>query len=290
MRPGEPLRIALSGATGWFEGLSVVDLVLATLDALGGVVSPRIHRTTYIGITDEELVFAIAKDIHKPSELQRVPLGNVSIAKIKESRTPFLIDVLVIDTGTKRLTLSTGECLRPVIRDLAATLERRKQEPDMTDSAGHLEATLARQPPPLPLHVRLFRPLASALQDVAATLRADGPARASIRASRYSFNLFAVSIAADFVFIFATVALGSIFPAALWRRLRDVVLFILLLPLLLATLLSLLPALAAAGLAIYSIFKRGERPLSVIAALLRTAALIVCYALAAFGAVLLGGE
>ena len=28
LRPGEPLRMALSGATGWLEGLSFVDLVL----------------------------------------------------------------------------------------------------------------------------------------------------------------------------------------------------------------------------------------------------------------------
>jgi hypothetical protein len=71
--------------------------------------------------------------------------------------------------------------------------------------------------------------------------------------------------------------------------LRDVLLFILFLPVLLATLLSVLAAWIAAGIAIYSIFQRGEKPITVIAALLRTVALIVCYAVGAFGALLLGG-
>jgi hypothetical protein len=289
LRPGESLRIALSGATGWLEGVSLVDLVMALLDVLGGVPTSELNRTTYIGITDEDLVFPTTKDPKKPSRLQRVPLGNVSIIKFKESRTPFLIDMLVIDTGTKRLTLSTGDSLRPVIQELSAILARRRQEADMTDSVEHLQDTPARRVRPLPLHVRLFRPLASAQREIATTLRVDGPARASLRASRYSFALFAGSIAATFVFIFGTVALGSIFPTALWERLRDVLLFILFLPVLLATLLSVLAAWIAAGLAIYSIFQRGEKPITVIAALLRTVALIVCYAVGAFGALLLGG-
>jgi len=289
LSPAETLRIALRGATGWFEGLSLVDLVLGLLDGLGGVPSSRLNRTTYIGTTDRHLVYAISKDPEKPSSLQRVPLGSVSIARFNESRTPFLIDVLVIDTGTKRLTLSTGYGLRPVIRQLAATLPTRRQEADTTDSAGLLQGALAEQAPPLPLRARLSRPFASALQEVAVTLRVDGPARASIRASRYSFILFAASIPADLAFVFGAVALGSIFPTASLERLRDILLFILLLPLLLVALLGVITALVAAGLAIYSIFKKGERPLLVIAALLRIAALAVCYGVAAFGAVLLGG-
>ena len=289
MRPAEPLRIAFSGPTGWFEGLSFVDVVLGLLGGAGGV-STGLNRTTYIGVTDKDLVYATARDPDKPSHLQRVPLGDVSIVRFKESRTPLLIDVLVIAAGTKRLTLSTGEALRPAIRELAATLAGRNHEADTTDAAGRLQDTLARGIPPLRFHVRLIRPLASALRDVAATMRADGPARASMRASRYSFNLFAISIAADFVFILGTVALGSIVPTALWGRLRDVLLFLLLLPVLLTTLLGVLGALLAAGLGIYSIFKRGERPLAVIAALLRTAALVGCYAVVAFGALLLRGE
>ncbi len=41
---------------------------------------------------------------------------------------------------------------------------------------------------------------------------------------------------------------------------------------------------------VYSLFKRGERALTIIAALMRAVAILMCYALAAFGAVLLGGE
>jgi len=92
------------------------------------------------------------------------------------------------------------------------------------------------------------------------------------------------------MFIFGVVALGSILPIGLFGPLRDLLLFILLLPVLLATLLGLVAALAAAGLAIYAIFKRGERPLTVISALLRAVALLICYAVAAFGALLLGGD
>ncbi|MGE5250244.1 MAG: hypothetical protein ACM3QS_08520, partial [Bacteroidota bacterium] len=44
LRPSEPLRIALSGATGWLQGVSFLDL----LPLLLGVLGPR---TTYIGIT-----------------------------------------------------------------------------------------------------------------------------------------------------------------------------------------------------------------------------------------------
>jgi hypothetical protein len=281
--------MALSGATGWLEGLSFVDLVLGFLQVAGGL-STALDRTTYIGLTDNEFIFAIAKDPNKPSRLQRVPLGNVSIVKFRESRTPLLIDVLVIDTRTMRLTLSTGRTLRPVVRELAATLTRRSQEVGTTDAAGHAQGTPAKQAARLPLHVRLYRPLAFALGEVSATLRADGPALASIRASRYSFALFAASIAADFVFIFGLVPLGSILPTGLFGSLRDFLLFILLLPVLLAALLGLVAAFGAAGLAIYSIFKRGERPLTIIAALLRAVAILMCYALAAFGALLLGGE
>jgi len=290
LRPAEPLKIVLSGATGWFEGVSFVDLFMTLLDVLGGVPTSELNRTTFIGITDEDLVFATTKDPNKPSSLKRAPLGDMSIVKFKESRTPFLIDVLVIDTGTKRLTLSTGDSLRPVIRELSAILARRKQGPDMTDSTGHLQATPARQARPRLLHVRLFRPFTSALQDVSTTLSKDGPALASIRASRYSFYLFAASVGTCFLFIFGTVALGSIFPTVLWGRLRDVHIFILLLPLLLSTLLSVLAAFLAVGLAIYSTFKRGEQPRTVIAALLRTVGLIVCYIVAASGVVLLGGD
>lgn len=288
LRPGECLRIALSGATGWFEGVSLPDLVSALFDVLGGIPTSELNRTTYIGITDEDLVFAITKDPKKPSHVQRVPLGSASIVKIKESRTPFLIDVLVIDTGTKRLTLSTGSSLRPVIRELAATLSMRSQAADMTDSARHHQHASAELAPPM--HVRLFRLLGLAQQDFATTLRIDGFARASLRASRYSLALFATSVAAAVVFIFGVVALGSIVPPALWERLRDVLLFILLLPVLLVTLLSIVAALVAAWLAVSSIFKRVERALTVIAALLVAAALLVFYAVVAFGAVLLGGE
>lgn len=287
LRPGESLRIALSGATGWFEGISLVDLVMALL---GGVPTSELNRTTYIGITDEDLVFATTKDPNKPPRLQRVPLGNVSIVKFKESRTPFLIDVLVIDTGTKRLTLSTGETLRPVIRELAATLARRRQEANMPGSAGHLQGTLVQQAPPLPLHVRLFRLLEPAPRDIATTLRANGPARASLRASRYSLTLFAASIAASLFFFVGLMALVFIFPTGPAEPLRDILLFILLLPVLLATLLCVVATLVAAGLAIYSILKRGERALTVIAALLAAAALIICYTVVALGAILLGGE
>ena len=290
LRTGESLRIALSGATGWFEGVSFPDLALALLDVLGGVPTSELNRTTYIGITDEDLVFATTKDPKRLSRLQRAPLSNVSVVKFKESRTPFLIDVLVINTGTKRLTLSTGESLRPVIRELAATLARRRQEADMITSARHLRGTLAQPAPPLPLHIRLFRLLGAAPRDIATTLRESGPAQASIRASRYSIALFAAAIAADFLFIAALFALVFIFPTGLSARLQDILLFILLLPLLLATLLSVLVALVSAGLAIYSIFKRGERPRTVIAALLWVAALIIGYAVVAFGALLFGGE
>jgi len=276
LRPGEGLSIALSGATGWLEGLSFVDVVFGFIGAAGGAFT-GLDRTTYIGITDDDLVFAISRDPKKPTQLQRAPLGNVSIVKFKESSTPFLIDVLVIDTGTKRLTLSTGETLRPVIRELAETLARRRQEADMTGSTGHLRGTSARQAPPLPLRVRLFRLLEPAPREIVITLRANGPARASLRASRYSFALFVVSIAADFLMVVGLMALAIIFPTGFSPQLQDVILFILLLPVFIATLLGAIAALVAGGLATYSIFKRGERPLIIIAALLAAAALIVVY-------------
>lgn len=288
LRPGESLCIALSGPTGWLEGVSLLDLLKALLDVLGGIPTSELNRTTYIGITDEDLVFAITKDPKQPSSLQRVPLGYVSIVKFKESRTPFLIDVLVIDAGTKRLTLSTWESQRPIIRELAEILTRHRQEAALTGSDQPRQDTPAQQAAPIPLHVRLSRPLMSALQDLSATLRAEGPARASIRASRYSFGLGAAAVAADVVFIVGLVALGSILPTGLSGPLRDFLLFILILPMLLLILLSFAAALVAAGLAISSIFKRGEKPLTVIAALLAAAALLICYAI--FGALLLGGE
>ncbi len=287
LHPGECLRIALSGATGWLEGVSLPDLVGALFSMLGGIPSSELNRTTYIGITDEDLVFAITKDPKKPSRVQRAPLGNVSIVKFKESRTPFLIDVLVIDTGKKRLTLSTASSLRPVIRELAAALSE-SQEAGKTDSARHLQRAPAEPAPPI--HIRLFGRLVLAQQDIAATLRADGFARASLGASRYSISLFAVSMIAAVAFIFGAVALGSIVPTTPWVRFRDVLLFILFLPALLVALLSILAALVAAWLAIYSIFKKGEKALTVIGALVAAAALLIFYTGIAFVAVLLGGE
>lgn len=278
--------MALSGATGWLQGISFPDLVWALFGALGGVPSSALNRTTYIGITDDDLVFAISKDPRKPSRVQRVPLGNVSIVKFRESRTPLFIDVLVIDTGTKRLTLSTGSSLRPVIRELAATLS--ESHVDVTDPARHLQRAPVEPAPPI--HVRLIRGLGLARQDIAATLRTDGFARASLRASRYSIALFGVSLIATVTLTIGVVALGSIVPTALWERLRDVLLFILLLPVLLAALASILAALVAAWLAVSSIVKRGEKALTVFAALAASAALLITYAVAAFGAVLLGGD
>jgi hypothetical protein len=280
LRPGETLHIALSGATGWFQGLSLPDLLLALGGILGGVFTSALHRTTTIGITDEHLVFAISIDPEKPSRLQRAPLGRVSIVKFKESRTLLLIDVLVIDTGTQRLTLSTSPSLRPVVQELSAALAARRQEAGITGSAGPLQAPL------LPLHVRLsrlpgrlaFRLKTAVLDgDIAAALRESGPASASLRASRISLIFCGASIAAGLLLFIGLMALTYIFPAGLSGPLQDILLFILLLPLFLATLLGSIAALAAAGLAIYSLFKRGERPLTVTAALLAAAALVFIY-------------
>lgn len=84
-----------------------------------------------------------------------------------------------------------------------------------------------------------------------------------------------VSIAATTLIVFGTVALAIIFPTAQWDQLRDVIIFILFLPFMVAALMSVVTTLVAAGLAIYSIFKRGEKPLTIIAALLVAAVLIV---------------
>ena len=67
-------------------------------------------------------------------------------------------------------------------------------------------------------------------------------------------------------------------------------LFISLLPVLHSIILSLVAFLVAAGLAIYSIFKGGEIPLTVIAALPVAAALLILYAIATFGAIAFAGE
>lgn len=156
--------------------------------------------------------------------------------------------------------------------------------------SGGLQGTQAQQATSLPLHIRLLHPLMSALQEITETNLVDEPARASIRASRYSFTLFLISIASSFLAIFGLVVLGSIFPTGLWEQLRDMIIFVLLLPFFLAALLSVVAALVAAGLAIYSIFRRGERARTVVAALMAVVALLICYAIAASGALLLGSE
>jgi hypothetical protein len=288
--PGQHLRMALAGSKRGVDARVLGEILLAILHALGGgayaggVSDPP---TTCIGITEDELVFAITRRPPRPSDLRRVPLGNVSLVEFKEGRWGF--DKLVLHIGERKpLRLVTAESLRPVIQELAAILAIRSQELDMTDSAGHLQGTLDQQAPPLPLHVRLFRLLGPAPRDIAATLRANGPARASLRASLYSVALFAVSIAATVLATLGPMALAAIFPTGLLARLQDVVLFILLLPALLATLLGIAAGLVAAGLAIYSIFTRGERPLTVTPALLAAAALVICYAFVTL--LLLGGE
>lgn len=102
--------------------------------------------------------------------------------------------------------------------------------------------------------------------------------------------MFIVALAASFVFTFGPIAITFIFPTAPWERFRDVLLFLLLLPVLLTTLLSIGAALPAGGLAINSIVRRGEKPLTVLTALAAAAALLICYAVGVFGAVAFGGD
>jgi hypothetical protein len=239
------------------------------------------YRTTYIGLTDANLVFAISKDPRKPSRLQRASLGNVSIVKFKENRKRFLMDVLVINTGKKKLTLRTGASQRPVIHEFLTDLDRRKRESDISWSYGLLDGKLARQATPLPLHIRLIRLLEPVPRDITTSLRVNGPARASLRASRYSLTALGTSLAAGLFLVVGIFALAFIFPGGLAAPLRDILLFLFTLPILLTTLLGSVTAVAAGGLAIYSIFKRGERPLTIIGALLGSAGLLFVYYLIA---------
>jgi len=122
LHPGERLKIALSGPTIGIDTLSLVDIVLSLI---AGSAPTTSTRTTYLGITNDEMVFAVTRNPKKPSQLQRVSLGNVSIVKFKEHDTSLLLDELVIDTGTaKPLRLATAPVLRTVIRKLASVLSR----------------------------------------------------------------------------------------------------------------------------------------------------------------------
>lgn len=275
LSPGETLGIAFSGSTGWPDPGLLTDLFIALLGGLvGGQEGNGQYRTTYIGVSDADLVYVISKDPRKPNRLQRVPLGNVAIIQFKERRRPNPNDSLVIDTGTRRLTLLTGANLRPVIHEFIADLDRRKQGSGSSGSSGRTATQPARRRTFQKFPVCLKQFIGRIPRDVSGALRAEGPARASLRACRHSINMLAASLAAGLFLVAGIFALTFIFPGGIPEPYQDILLFILSLPILLTTLVCSLTSLAAGGLAITSIFKKGEKPLTVIAALLGSAALI----------------
>ena len=122
--PGQHLRIALDGMGG-IDVRVVGGLLLALIHALGGgaYTGGPDRPTTWIGITEDELVFATTRRIPKPSDLRRVSLSDVSLAGFKEGRLGF--DKLVLRTGKRKLLrLYTAKSLRPAIRELATLLRK----------------------------------------------------------------------------------------------------------------------------------------------------------------------
>jgi hypothetical protein len=122
--PGQHLQIALAGSQTGVDPRLLGEILLAILHALGGGAyagAPSDRPTTCIGITEDELVFTITRRLPKPSNLRRVPLGDVSIVALKEGRWGF--DKLVLHTGKRKLLgLYTAQSLRPAIGELAAIL------------------------------------------------------------------------------------------------------------------------------------------------------------------------
>ena len=122
--PGQHLRIALNGMGG-VDARLWGELLLAILHGLGGgaVTAMSDRPTTCIGITEDEFVFAITRRLPTPSNLQRVPLGDVSLVEFKEGRLGF--DKLTLRTGKRKLLrLYTAKSLRPAIRELATLLHK----------------------------------------------------------------------------------------------------------------------------------------------------------------------
>jgi len=126
--PGQHLRIALNGRKAGIDARMSGELLLGIVDALlggGGFSDVSDPPTTCVGITEDELVFAITRRIPKPSDLRRVPLSDVSLVEFKEGR--WGLDKLVLDTGRpKLLHFYTAESLRPVIGELTVALSEVK--------------------------------------------------------------------------------------------------------------------------------------------------------------------
>lgn len=124
--PGQELRIALTGMGG-VDARMAGESLLALLAALVRI-EPAGDWDTYrpptcIGITEDELVFVTTRRLPKPSDLRRVPLGDVSLVEFKERR--WGLDKLVLRTGKhSQLRLYTANSIRPVIRELTTLLCR----------------------------------------------------------------------------------------------------------------------------------------------------------------------
>jgi len=120
--PDRHLRIALDGLGG-VDARIMGELLLRIIYALGGgtVTDGSDRPTTYIGITEDELVFATTRRIPSPSSLRRVPLSDVSLVEVKEGRLGF--DKLTIRTGKRKLLrIYTAKSLRPTIQELGTIL------------------------------------------------------------------------------------------------------------------------------------------------------------------------
>jgi hypothetical protein len=122
--PGQHLRIALNGMGG-VDARLWGEILPAILHGIGGGTYTGVsdRPSTCIGITENELVFAITRRLPTPSGLRRVPVSEVSLVRFKEGRLGF--DKLTLHTGKrKQLRLYTAKSLRPVIQELAAILRK----------------------------------------------------------------------------------------------------------------------------------------------------------------------
>jgi hypothetical protein len=117
----EHLSLAFSGHT---QGVDIHALANIVLALLGGGAGGEL-RTTYVGITNDCLVFAKAIGRPKASDLRRVRLKSASLVRFKEHDTALLHDELVIAIeGRGTLRLGTSKPDRQTIRELGLILSK----------------------------------------------------------------------------------------------------------------------------------------------------------------------
>lgn len=92
---GEDLRVSIEG---WIGSAPFLRRLIDTLFA-----GPSVPSLVYLGVTDQDLIYVKTDGLGKPSELQRVPISQVTLAAIKEGMLSDWMDIQFNETAPLKI-------------------------------------------------------------------------------------------------------------------------------------------------------------------------------------------